>query len=309
MSTEKPKTKLTWMKKAKDAVGVVSLVSELHDRLGMFEEARSHEYVHISDMTNDEQEFCPREFCLAQHTDTKRKGRFVNPSLRVTFDVGNAMHDLAREVWFRDLAVGDWECPRCGYIYKFSRYPKALCKGCGGFVDRYSYEEIQLKDPFTGVSGSLDLLIQFQTVKKLVLVEVKSIDKDYFKALKGPKAEHRARVVSYLQLVARAEDERADQINQDYGYVLYVSKSYGFKDETLAKQGLRDRTTPFREYRVEADDSEHYQKLWSRAAKVKQYKKSGTIPLGICKALTDARANQCGLVQACFSEKYGGPKN
>lgn len=289
---------MKFVRKAMGGLGLESLVGHAHHALSGYENARSVFKVHISDMTNLEVRFCPREFALCQEVDLVRKGRYVNTSLRTTFDIGNAIHDLVREKWFRDIAFGDWKCWSCGSLTKYSRYPGKLCQYCGKQT-RWEYKEVVIRDEATGVTGSLDFLADFNLGRPLILAEIKSDDKDLFKKRTAPEPEHIARVNAYLQLIAR---NNVQGINTDWGYVFYSSKSFGFKAD-LNHLGVKDKFSPFKEFRVERMDDSGVPD-WTKAEEFHHYKKTGELPSRICPTAVCSRAKKCAVAKVCFSEKY-----
>lgn len=295
---------MSWLQTAESVIGNDSLVGELHSALRNYADARSVSKIHMSDVTNPDRTFCPREFALCRQLDIPRKGRFIGAPLQATFDIGNAIHDLVRENWLGHLGLGHWRCVRCDFEHKFT-YRPAACKSCGQNKHRFEYVEVELKDPDTLVSGSLDFLTAFGRKTSYKVVEVKSIDKDQFKTLEAPMAEHRLRVQGYLELAKRSAKEVPIEIELTYGYVLYASKSYGFKTDGVQGAGFTDTVSSFKEYRVDAAPEAIVPHL-ERALGVKEYETSGTLPGPICYAITETRAKQCSAAKHCFSQAYGG---
>jgi hypothetical protein len=281
----------------------ISLKGLLHSEIAGFENARCHKTLHASDVTREEKEFCPREFALMDMTGKKPKGQFIGTSLRTTFDSGDALSDLVREKWLRRHAVGSWRCLKCGVIHSFCLVPtKCGIENCNSRL--FKYKEEVFINPVTGLSGSLDLLVAFPKVPLLFMVEVKTIDKDQFKELLVPKAEHRTRTNLYLRLIENSLHPKKHRINTSKAAVLYVCRGFGVKDTTLHGLGVKDAAfTPFKDYWVKRDDEET-DYLWGRAAQLQIFRKHGIIPGRICPSFMCKRAQGCNMTHECFTDQY-----
>lgn len=289
-----------------------SLKFELHRSLAGWEDARCHKTLHASDMTRDEG-FCPREFALHDALNTKRRGQFIGTSLRTTFDMGDMLSDLVREKWAVHKTVGTWRCLKCGSLHQFCKYPKIcntkqldpngnVVSTCNSRVFRYKEEQFIV--PSISASGSLDMLYD-AGLPKLIPVELKSIDKDQFKALVAPHAEHSWRSNLYQRLIANSLHPQKDHIDQKRMLVLYVCKGYGVKDETIKPAGIKDTEfSPFKEYWVQRDDK-LTNDIWKKAEALKKYRsKEGGMPQGICDNSYCKRAMSCSALKPCWSGNY-----
>ena len=285
-----------------------SLKFNIHRRLSGWEEARSKTLIHASDLTK-EHGFCPREIALLTITKKKQKGSFIGTSLRTTFDMGEALHDLLREKWGLHEAVGTWRCLRCGTLHKFCKKPSTclhpyLNQECGNKV--FSYKEETFHVDSIGGVGNMDMLVDLGE-SKLRVVEIKSIDKDQFKALEAPLAEHKWRTNLYMRMIEQSTHPNKTAINCTEGLVFYICKGFGVKDESLSKAGIKDGGfSPFKEFWVKRDDSTT-QDIWMKAELLHQFRVGdGKMPKGICPTGLCKRAQECPAVQACFSGQYPG---
>lgn len=283
--------KLTKKLQADKGVSVKALI---HASLAKFEQGRSLSKLHASDLTKEDHPFCPRERVLLLLTRKQPKPQYINTSLRITFQMGSSLQQLLNEVWLPDAMVGNWVCGSCGDVRSLSKRPRGHC-GRQGIHCQWGYEEVRVIDAQTGTSGGLDALIDVGE-PALRLLEVKSLDKDYFKALKAPMAEHLLRTQLYLSLVARSE--LASAINCKLGHILYISKSYGFKDDEIS-----DGFSPFKEFTVPRND-QAVAYLLAMALAVENFKTTGGIPDGICPTSMVGRASHCPVVKECFSGMY-----
>lgn len=280
---------ITFVKTAQEKqADQTSLVKMLEKQIGGMDKARSIYTINASALTKDDLRYCPRERALMHIQKVKPKDRYIDPAMRLTFDIGEAYHDLIRNRYFRDLAVGDWKCVHCGTTVVYSRYPKVGCKACG--CKNYVYHEPRFVHP-TGASGGMDLVLAVGTAKHR-LVEIKSISKDDFAKLSAPLGEHRTRTALYLRIIKESGDPRASTIDLTQATLLYVSKGYGSKQES-------GKVTPFKEFLVKADaaDVTPYLK-WSEETSV--FFKTGKIPERCCNTGFDKRAKSCPMSGACW---------
>lgn len=270
-----------------------SLVELIDKRIAGFEKARSHKVVHISDLSRDTG-FCAREFALLDVTGKEARGQYISTALRVAFDNGSALHDLCRNKWLQNDVVGNWKCVYCKTVIEFAKKPKSDCHKCGARL--WKYEEFFFANPENGASGSIDFFIDFESSKH-VMVEAKSIDKDEFKELKAPLAEHRTRTQLYLLHLSRLKGPIANKIDLSRGIVLYISKGFGAKSDATGK------VTPFKEFSVPRDD-DAVKHLYGRADAVHLFRKQGKMPQGVCSNSFDKRAKMCPVAIECFSGKF-----
>lgn len=279
-----------------------SIKMMIHNQLAGMEKARSHANIHASDLMRED-EFCPREWVLLDITQRPRKDSFVGTAMRLTFDHGRDLEWRIRNVYLRNFVVGEWKCGVCGNVHtSFGKAPKVKCK-CG--YERWEYEEVRFKCHDSGVSGGLDTIVDVG-LPKLRILEIKTMDKDMFKDLIAPLAEHRFRTSLYMQLADYSPNAVSTRVDTSFAHILYVSKSFGFKDTTLKEEGIIDSPfSPFKEFVVPRDDSLSETVL--NKAKVVHWireKKVQGIPGGVCKTAMDGRAAKCACVTACFGAKY-----
>jgi hypothetical protein len=276
----------------------------IHQRLAGWEEPRVTKYIHASDLMKSP-EYCPREQAFIDLGLAHKKGMFVGTSLRITFDHGKSLENNLRNNWLRDIAVGRWKCQVCGAKHPtFGKAPTVKCKTCG-YGHMWMYDESRFVSPSSGISGSIDLLVDVGDTK-LRLIEVKSMAPDGFKSLIAPLAEHKFRTALYLKLIAESELPESDRINSQEGHILYIVKSFGFKDTTLKEAGIKDSPySPIREFCVKRDD-ELIKTPVAKAKVFHHWRINGRegMPAGICSNGLCKRAQSCSAVTPCFSGKY-----
>lgn len=292
---------VSFLKKAKDFMPQRSVKFLLHQHLSGFDKARSLKTIHASELTKPEG-LCPRFYALADKTGFKGKDRWLTTSEAVTFGMGR---DLERNVvnWFADMgkAVCHWKCLSCGRVHEFQMRPPK-CEVCG--VKKFEPKEVRFESAVTGASCGVDMLLALGE-PKLRPVELKTMDKDEFKALKAPLAEHRWRTNLYLRIIAESDHSWSNLVSSEIATVFYVSKGgYGCSDPDLAKWGLSDKFSPFKEFEVKRKDADT-DEIAFRSKVVTDFRKGlAGMPCGICETAMSKRAQGCPLKTACFSGDY-----
>ncbi len=281
-----------------------SIKRELHNSIAGMESPRPHFPLRASDLLSQTHEFCPREHAFLDIGVAKKKGQFVGTAQRMTFDHGKFMEDQIRNKYLRHLAVGHWGCSVCGGKHPtFGPVPLMKCPKCG-YGNRWVYEEPRFEDPYTSVSGGLDMLAKTQTTK-LKILEVKTIAPEKFKELAIPLSEHRARTNLYMSLASKSVLEHSDRVDTKSAIIVYVTKSFGFKDTTLKDLGVKDAGfSPFKEFVIKRDDSLLSTPM-ARARTLKVWRDTQQgMPCGICANGLTKRAQACSAISSCFSGKY-----
>jgi DNA-directed RNA polymerase subunit RPC12/RpoP len=285
-------------KKLKEVMPERNLRYLLHEHLAGFDPSRGVKIVHASELTRPEG-FCPRFYALADVTKAKLRSRWLTTSEQVTFDIGRYLQDRVIE-WFAEMnkAVAHWRCLACARLHEFQTRP-LRCQACG--VRTFRPEELRFTSAVTGASCGIDMLLAVGE-PRLTSVEIKTIDKEQFKGLVAPLAEHRLRTNLYLRIIAESEHPWSNLIDADRAIVLYVSKGgYGCAAPELKQWGLKEGFSPFKDFVVLRDDTRT--ETQARRAKVVKDFRAGLVgmPCGICATAMVKRAQQCELRKACFS--------
>ena len=207
--------------------------------------------------------------------------------------------------WFADMgrAVGHWRCLGCAKLQEFQKRPDK-CPQCG--CRGWKPEEVRFLSAKSGISGGIDMLAEVGN-PLLRVVEIKTMDKDLFKGLAAPLAEHRQRTALYLQLIAESESPWAKRIDKARADILYVSKGgYGVQDPELKSWGMAESFSPFKRYPVGAKDADNAE-ICRVARVVKQFRDGAVgMPAGICATALDKRAKSCPACKSCFSGDFPG---
>lgn len=146
-------------------------------------------------------------------------------SLRVTFDIGNAIHEFLQNSsgYFGGNLFGWWQCLACqGKV--FGRKPLSKCScGASARASRYVEHALRLPDGIP-VSGHIDGFLEVAP-GDIRVVDFKTINGDEFDALSAPKPEHMLQVTGYMHF-AQMDDTLPVRIAPRSGLVLYVSKKH-----------------------------------------------------------------------------------
>lgn len=292
---------IQFLKKAKAYMPDRSVKFLLHQHLSGFDKARSLSVIHASELTKPEG-VCPRMYALADVTKYKPKDKWLNASHRMTFQIGR---DQERNIvlWFAEMgkAVCHWKCVACGTLHEFQTRPIA-CTTCG--VKVLEPKEVRFESAISGASCGVDMLVALGE-KKLRVIELKTMDKEEFKNLKAPLAEHRWRTNFYLRLISESEHSWSNMVRTDVATILYVSKGgFGCADPELKKWGLNEQFSPFKEFEIKRDDKET-EEISRRAKVIKDFREGKVgMPCGLCATAMSQRAKYCPFKGPCFSGDY-----
>jgi hypothetical protein len=238
------------------------------------------------------------ESCIRMHTigtvKKVEKPEWSGPKSRVLFGYGNAYHYWVQNTpdVFQDKRVGWWQCRACGDVSYFGPPPTEKCIECNAYPTAFVYFEHALnlegKEP---VSGHPDLFLQ--TVRKLRITEIKSMNDDDYQKLKGPLAAHEAQTQTYMW--GCSQDESLPmKIDSEMGYVLYINKKY------------KTSELPFKMYKVKKSPvllQSIITRLRSYKNGIDNYPKGLAPPLGPCEAseFTNYKAKSCPCKQECIA--------
>lgn len=292
---------ISFLKKAKSLAPKNSVKHLLHKHLSGYEDGRSLKLIHASELTKPEG-LCPRMYALADLVKAQPKDEWLSASSAMTFQIGR---DQEKNIvqWFADMgkAVCHWKCIACGTLHEFQLRPHA-CKECG--TKRFDHKEVRFESAVTGASCGIDLLLVFGE-QKLRPIEIKTIDKEEFKALKAPLAEHRWRTQLYLRIIDESSHHTSKTIGTAEATILYVSKGgFGCLDPELKKWGLHEDFSPFKEFTVKRDDAAT-DALAARSKVVKDFRDGKVgMPCGVCASSMSKRAMGCPVKKECFSGEY-----
>jgi DNA-directed RNA polymerase subunit RPC12/RpoP len=275
----------------------------LHKLLSGKQPGRSLHTLHASDLTRETPAFCPRRRVIQIVSNMKPPDEHVRASDAVTHEYGLAIERMAVS-WFAagGMAVGDWQCVVCKNIAQMTYVP-VECPECHHKVS-YGLVQRRFRSALTGASCGIDVLVSGMSAK-LRVVEIKSIQKDDFKKLVGPLAEHRLRTNLYLRIVAESADEDRHKIDLQTAHVLYVVKGgWGEQVAEVKNWKFGDQGwTPFKDYEVKRDD-EATDAVYHRALEYRQAMEQKKIPAGICSSMHDAQAKACPVSAQCFGGKF-----
>lgn len=289
-------------KQYKESQGIKWL---LHNELSGMDEPRDLSILHASELTNEDNKFCPRQRALLLRDGDTRRPTKLGTSLGVAYQIGRWYEHSVRNVWLRKYVLGDWSCPVCDHVYKAQTSPDTeSCPSCTTSGTRAEYIEPRAYSKYYETSCGIDMVLYQNNT--ITAVEIKSIDKDYFRKLKAPMSEHRHRTKFYLDLLEHSTWMDYDvKINTEYAKVLYVCKGFGFKDDYEGRVGVDDSIfSPFKEYTVQRGKHEDMKGIYDLALQVKEYNKTGVLPpRQLCKTYTCTKAKWCPVKATCFTEK------
>lgn len=271
---------------------------------------RPHDMVHASDL-DPMRDWCPREPALLTLHDKKRPNEFVATCQRMTWGMGYKGADLLMDLIPREKIWGNWKCRACGFEQNLSYAPQK-CEGCGGSWKALKYVEVFLRDPATGLVGSVDLFVDILGNGTKTPVEIKTEGNEGFKKRIKPEFDHEWRTMLYLWLIEQTPQMKGLGLNHQEGRVIYFTKE-GWADAPKIKEWkLADRAaSAIKEYFVNRNDDmtlnarkqvEIY-RAWRKefdmglASHTSQW-----LPLGVCTSPAQTRAKACAVCKECFAQ-------
>lgn len=279
-----------------------SLKYMLHKHLSDMADARPLSNLHASELTKEDG-VCPRMYALADVTEIEMPPQDVSASNQMTWEMGRNTQDAIVN-WFADMgmAVVDWQCRSCDTMHPFQKRPSE-CSHCGRST--FDPKEPRFVSAVTGASAGIDMFIDWGDGEPYEVVELKTMDKDEFKTLAMPLAEHRLRTNLYLRIIDESDDIRATRVNTDQGWVFYTSKGgYGVADPDIRAWGLSEYFSPWKEYHALRDDAQT-KDMAVRAKAINDFRAGRTtMPMGLCTTALDDRAKKCPCRKPCFSGEH-----
>lgn len=182
--------------------------------------------------------FCPREYALGYKTETKAEN-FIQPALEHIFDLGSALHYWLqnKSKRFKKTLHGYWYCMACrtyrmnadGTKY-FGPRPNSKCESCVAHKEATIYSEymFRLTKPYR-IVGKVDGVIEKEGVYRFV--DFKSYDTKKEFPLEKDVAQLSAYMYFYKHIPE--EDKLPVPIDTTKGYLIYVGKSFSYKDYLL----------------------------------------------------------------------------
>ncbi len=280
-----------------------SLAYHIHKVLTVPEDARSLKRIHASDLTDVD--FCPRFQALMVKHKIRPKKRGTFAASAMVWKQGRLLaRGLIEDATTAGIAVGNWLCAYCDTMHYLQKKPNK-CVECGGSL--FFYKEVRVKSKKNGGSCGIDLLLKLPGKQLLHVVEIKSMDKEKFKELKLPLAEHRERTQFYLRCIAESDLPGKHKIDTSVATIFYISKGgFGVKDSTPTKvwkiKGDRG-WMPFKEFTIHRDD-EATQPIADRSLPLHNFlEHGGPLPDRICPSIICSRAQWCEVADKCFEKK------
>lgn len=232
-------------------------------------------------------DFCPRREIMATKNPPKQRPSSAD---RLMWATGRAFEHHIRQQIIAHVGphnvFGEWTC-KCGHTKFEGVGGQRKCPKCGGMTDVYG--EVDLIDRDLRIVGHCDMFLVRGTT--LVAVEVKSINKRGFEALKGPKADHAVQVSRYVKMARRMGYD-----TQDECIVIYALKEYVFHGRV------------YKEYIVDASEyAGIIDASWDDVREMREHEIDGTLPnrLPACGGPSSPKAKQCPMCVRCFMEPNG----
>ena len=236
-------------------------------------------YIHVSSLIG----FCTRRHALLR-ADGSPLLRSVHGGNRVVWAMGRSAETHVRTQVLstrRSDALGIWGCP-CGREKHRGHFPTKLCPKCERSLSHYG--EFTLWDHEAKIVGNPDLVLRQNGV--YAVLEIKSMKRDEWKTLTGPKGDHVFQAAFYVDAMRREGFPVYDNV-----HILYVAKDYV-------------HGSPYKEFVVNTRDAALAAQLqsareWAMAAH--NAVESNVLPTRtLCQQPTSPTAKTCPMVTQCF---------
>lgn len=244
-------------------------------------------YIHVTDLLR----FCARRqvLCVRDKIQQLKVPRCAD---RVLWEMGKAAErhvrtQIIKAMNYRNI-VGNWGCFCGGLEYGGFFVADRVCARCNS--PAIIYHEFTLADDDARIIGHPDLMFYYDNA--MLVVEIKSMNKDDFKALSEPSPNHIFQGGSYRRLLLQRQTV---PVHREIA-VLYVCKDYIFKG------------VPYKEYYPEPTKGQWPNVLdiaWKHAYDVKHALAEGIIPPRIeaCPSSESTTAKNCVACTNCFARK------
>jgi predicted nucleic-acid-binding Zn-ribbon protein len=238
-------------------------------------------------------DMCPREHVIRRLIPQYNNEEELEPGLLRIFDTGHAHHYWYQNEYFGPMGIlwGPWRCLKCGMV-EWGFRQKEKCPHCGN--KEFLYEEIpvvaKLPDCVDQVNGHADGLILIRNC--WYLLEIKTINSNAFKWMKGAKEGHIKQAQIYCELINQGLVPTPFGVqlpSPEKILILYISKN----DSEL------------KDYIVDADPDFAREQL-KRPILAEKAFATRSLPekLPECTKLSDKRAQKCAVRHRCF-ERFG----
>lgn len=260
--------------------------------------ARPHNVVHASDL-DPVRHWCPREPARLTLHNKKRPAGFLSTAQRMTFGMGYKGADLLMQCIPPEKVWGHWKCRACKHTMDF-RYTPDKCEKCGGDRGALKYKEVFLRDPASGVVGSVDCFVDILGNGTKTPIEIKTEGNEGFKARSSATFDHEWRTMLYLWLIEQTPWAKGRGMNHQQGRVIYFTKE-GYADEPKIKEWkLQDwAKSAIKEYWVHRND-DMIENALNRAIEYRAWRNSFDIgaEASVLTKVLPARVEKCTSI-AC----------
>ncbi len=269
----------------KDVPGV--LVQDLTEALRVPRAVKRLGSYHASEL----RKMCPAEAAYIRYFAEKGAvwKRLGDAKMRLTFDIGDAVHDVVRQHYFPLLK---------------------------NFVSDPAYDELGLRlklHPEVTVGGAVDSFLRDEKTGEIFGVEIKSIKTETFKSLTMAQIDHRFQVYHYLWLLQHPDTvasfvsmAHAKEAVWGHSDIMGVKRFIVFY---VAKQHPGLEQEPFKPFLVDPVNNEKHRKEFESAIAVTASKlssinrwRTGALdhPSMLCSGATGSTAMRCFFNPVCF---------
>ena len=256
------------------------------------------DWLHVSALIGGD---CLRAYLIASKEQVVAD---VKPMVadRMLWAIGKTVEAHLREamidLYGAENCLGRWKCA-CGQSQHIGFGTSD--SSCGVCTTLHSkYDEINLRDEETRITGNPDFIIRNRSNRKLTVTEIKSIkvvpkngvrtSAPDFHTLEAPQRGHALQALLYRWLLKRLGEPVTDEVLIAYGAKDWIQES------------------PYKVFAVNGEAEENIlavDNIIGLAAEYAEAFRNGTLTPRIpqCSSCTTSRAKQCPCVASCFSRR------
>jgi hypothetical protein len=245
-------------------------------------------------------DMCPRFEVLRQLIPgvVGKKSFRPTPKAKLVFDVGTALHRWWQDQYFGPMGVlvGNWDCPRCGYMVEDQTMPLTPCPNCmESFPERpielgrnslWRFREVPVSDPELGIIGHSDglyLLGKGTMYEERAVLEMKTAGPNFWTNGARPYPANIFQINLYMWLTKTKK-----------GFLLYIDKGGAAATDLMCKEVV-----------VDYDDRPH-QQVKTKIEAYRDAVKAKILPpkMAVCELTPNqARPRLCAFGDVCLSDR------
>jgi hypothetical protein len=237
-------------------------------------------YAHVSSLVAA----CARREILAPLLTEEARAQTLTGGHRLMWAYGRTAEKHIRDQFISTHhdVYGQWECS-CGAAQHVGIRADGLCTTCG--TGLYNYREQPVRDERRRIVGNPDM--PFMLGGKMVVTEIKSMNKEQWNNLTSPLGDHIAQAATYRSI--------------------FKTNGFAVHDEVIIFYAVKEFKygSPYKEFHVDCTSTtveSIVAGINAAAEEIVAHREAGTRPpRTVCASSTSTLAKNCPAVGLCFS--------